>query len=129
MRSRVETHRVSVQTWRGDLRPSSRCAKTWALSTEWAIGTTEHGAKCVFTREANTARNRLFQVGEEWLPFDAEKPDRKVLFIVTEYEGITRTDVIISERYPRYDGMYNQDAVNAMVNDTATRHVMDSEWD
>lgn len=125
----MNTHRVIVTASLGDARPSRKTHRSNRVVGTYEWETTEHGAKTIFGRELNIAQRREFQVATEELAHNAEKPDRRVVYVVTQIEGITYTDTIVQERWPRYEGMYDQDAVNDMVNSTATRHAMDSEWD
>ena len=103
----MNTYRVTVTICLGDARPSRNTHRSNRVVGAYEWETTEHGAKTLFGRELNMAKRLRFQVATEELPHNPEKPDRRVVYVVTQIEGITYTDVIVQERWPRYQGMYD----------------------
>jgi len=105
----ANTHKVRKATQYGDSRPSRRNpnspADRFTDFYEW--DTTEHGARCIFGRELNADRRSPGYVTEEELPHNPDKPDRRVVYVVTRWEGVTKTHIYTSELWPRYSGMYD----------------------
>lgn len=102
----MRTHRVTVTVFEGDARPSRRGKFPNRFTTSFYWDTTEHGARCLFGRERNAELGQPFPVGRESIAHDPAKPDRRVEYFVSQYEGRTTTACIVSELWPRYAGMY-----------------------